>query len=116
MARHSSYIYQNDIGARIVFRVKKRGGDPYDAISSASTRTLKLTSPSGIEKTFPLAFATSPFGNGLGTDGVVEYVTTATSDLDEAGRWEAQGFFVFSATDQRHTQPVVLHVGEVPSS
>jgi hypothetical protein len=114
MPRHSSYVYKGDIGARIVLNVKQRNGDPY-SVATASTKTLKLTAPSGSTKSFTLAFATSPFGNGLGTDGAVEYVTTATSDLDESGRWTAQGFFVFSATDQRHTQPVVIHVGEVPS-
>lgn len=114
MPRHSSYVYQNDLGARIVLRVKQRNGDPY-SLAGTSTRTLKLTTPSGVQKSFTLSFATSPFGNGLGTDGVVEYQTTATSDLSEAGRWEGQGFFVFSGTDQRHTQPFIFHVGEVPS-
>lgn len=114
MPRHSSFVYKNDIGARIVLRVKQRDGSAYP-LGTVSTRELKLTSPSGVTKTFSLAYATSPFGNGTGSDGVVEYQTTASSDLDESGRWTGQGFFVFSVTDQRHTQPFVFHVGEVPS-
>lgn len=114
MSRHSSRIYKNDIGARIVLNVKQRDGTAYD-VSGATTMTLKLTAPSGTTKSFAASFGASPYGNGTGTDGVVEYQTVATADLDEAGRWTAQGYFVFSATDKRHTQPFVLHVGEVPS-
>lgn len=115
MPRFTAFVYKNDIGARIVVRVRRRDGSVY-SVSSANPRTLKLTSPSGVEKTFPLAFATAPFGNGLGTDGNVEYVTQAEGDLSESGPWKGQCFFDFSATDKRHTQPFVFHVGEVPSS
>ena len=114
MPRHSSYIYANDIGARIVVTVLKRDGSAYD-LSSASAVTLKATNPSGVTKNFTASYATAPFGNGTGTDGKMEYQTTATSDLNEAGRWTIQLFVNFSASDQRHTQPSVIHVGEVPS-
>ncbi len=112
--RHSSRIYKNDIGSRIVLRVKKRDGSAYD-VSGASSMTLKLTAPSGATKSFAASFAGSPYGDGTGEDGVVEYKTTTTSDVDESGRWTVQGYFDFSATDRRHTQPFVIHVGEVPS-
>lgn len=112
--RHSSRIYKNDIGARIVLRVRQRDGAAYD-VSSVSTMRLKLTAPSGATKNFIPSFASSPYGNGTGTDGVVEYVTTTTADLDESGRWLGQGYFDFSSSDRRHTQPFVIHVGEVPA-
>ena len=114
-SRHSSRIYKNDIGARIVLNIKRRDGSAYD-VSGAAVMTLRLTPPSGTTtKNFAASFATSPYGNGTGTDGVVEYRTTTTADVDESGRWQGQGYFDFSASDKRHTQPFVLHVGEVPS-
>lgn len=113
--RHSSRIYKNDVGARIVLNIRRRDGSAYD-VSAASVMTLKLTPPSGTTtKSFAASFATAPHGDGTGTDGVVEYVTTTTSDLDESGRWLGQVYLDFSASDRRHTQPFVLHVGEVPS-
>lgn len=112
--RRTATLYKNDIGARIVLRVKQKNGEPYDAISTALVKQIKVTTPSGTQKVFTATFGTAPFGDGTGEDGVVEYVTTAASDLPEAGVHKVQGYFEFTASDKRHTQPVTMYVGDIP--
>lgn len=59
-------------------------------ISSATTKELIFTPPSGVTKTVPGAFVG---GSPLGSDGKLRY-TTVASFLDEAGWWTVRGYVV----------------------
>ena len=52
-------------------------------ISGVSTKPMKWKAPDGTIDTHTYAFVNS------GTDGIVKFTTTATTDLDQAGQWEA---------------------------
>ena len=74
-----------DIGTTIILTVQEDGVAVN--ISTATVKQIKLRkNPSGITKIFTAAFVTT------GADGKIKYVTTAVSDLDEAGTWEAQAY------------------------
>lgn len=66
-------------------------------ISSASTKTIKLRSPTGELKSFTAAFTTD------GSDGAIEYTTAATTDIDAEGVWTFQ-FYVQTATGAWHSE------------
>lgn len=53
-------------------------------IDGATAKNIVLRSPSGVVKTKTAAFTTD------GTDGMLQYVTSSASDLDETGWWKAQ--------------------------
>lgn len=58
-------------------------------LSASTGLQFYLKSPSGKLKTFTASLSTD------GTDGRMEYVTTAATDLFEHGRWRLQGRVVF---------------------
>lgn len=80
----------SNIGSAIVLRVVE-DETPVD-ISAATDIKIRLKPPSGatIEKT--AEFVTD------GSDGLIRYVTTQTSDLSAAGQWYAQGKITFSSS------------------
>jgi hypothetical protein len=54
-------------------------------ISAATSMVLYLKNPSGKLKAFTASLDTN------GTDGRLQYTTTAATDLNEHGKWKAQG-------------------------
>ena len=80
-------IHLGDIGTVIELTVKDADTNVAVDISAATTKQLKLRSPTGIDKTTTAVFKTD------GTDGVIQY-TTITDDLDEQGVWELQAYVV----------------------
>lgn len=59
-------------------------------ISTATTKTITFRKPSGSPMTKTASFVTD------GTDGQIHWMTTASSDLSEAGTWALQGKVVLS--------------------
>jgi hypothetical protein len=74
-----------DIGINIDYQFIDEDGDPVD-VSLATTITIYLQAPDGTQKNFGASFV------GDGSDGWIRYTTVATSDLDQAGRWQIQGY------------------------
>jgi hypothetical protein len=76
-------IHQNDIGTVFELTITDQDAAVVD-ISSAGTRQIVFKRPDGsvFTKTATLV--------NTGTDGKMKYVTLA-GDLDQPGRWEAQG-------------------------
>ena len=72
------------IGVTINLRILE-DGDPVD-ISTATVKQIRLTTPSGKIKTFAAEFATN------GTDGRLKYLTTATTDIPEAGAYSLRAY------------------------
>ena len=61
-------------------------------ISSASTKKLKLKYPDGTTAEFTAAFSSN------GSDGKIRYVTASADDLDQAGHYQAQFYYVIGST------------------
>ena len=75
-------MVKDDWGTKIVVTVTDDTGTVED-ISSATTRSILLTDPSGTETTKSASFTTD------GTDGKIEY-TTVNGDINASGTWELQ--------------------------
>ena len=78
-------IHYNDVGLQ--FTITIQDGDTAVDISTATTKQLIFTKPSGDQLTKTASFVTD------GTDGVIKYLTIA-DDLDEVGNWQLQGYVV----------------------
>lgn len=103
-------FHKGDIGARLIVEIRE-SGSAMD-ISTATTKQLKYTPRgSGTVKTFTASFAGAPEGNGTGTDGKLEYSTTATSDLDEVGIYDVRAYVVMP-TWTGHTQKATITVDD----
>lgn len=94
------------IGARIILEIVRR--DPISGIllpldvSSATTKDIVIKKPDDTKKTFTGAgviFTPAPEGAGDGSDGLIEAVTTAVSDLDQAGQYETASKIVKPGED-----------------
>jgi hypothetical protein len=96
----ASIFQLSDVGAPLRLAVKKRSDGSWETnLGSATSTKIHMTSPTGAQKEF--------------TATVVEtyklsYIFTS-GDLDEAGRWKAQGAFVLGAFNGR-TDVVTLDV------
>lgn len=79
-------IHAGDVGT--VFRDTLTDDDTDAAIdvSAATSKVMWFTNPDGDTVEFEAAFTTD------GTDGSVQYVTAAPTDLDPAGSWKFQAF------------------------
>lgn len=105
-------LHKNDIGTKIVLFIRNNGS-AWTEVQNATTMKIKLT-PISTEETqeFTASFAQSPDGTGDGTDGKIEYVTTATGDLPVAGRYEVQGYLVIPGVFTGHTKSTRMMVGD----
>jgi len=56
-------------------------------VSTATTKQIKLEKPDGTQIAKTAAFYTN------GSDGIIQY-TTIAADIDQVGRWKAQGYIV----------------------
>ena len=108
------------IGARIMLAVKKR--DPISKLLvprnlvGATTFNIVVKKPNGTKQTFlssggAVIFTPSPDGQGDGSDGLIEALTTADTDLDEGGHYETQAKIV-DALDDAFSQKGFFSVGE----
>ena len=88
-----SDIHVGDIGT--VFILTIQDGAQVVDISSASTMQIIMTNPSQSKTTHTASHTTD------GTDGKMEYETTAANVLDEAGQWQWQGRVVLPTGDWR---------------
>lgn len=86
----SATAHIGDIGTRFELIVTDEDDAIVD-ISSATTKEMIFKPPCGVPKTQTAAFVTD------GTDGKIEYVTTAASDLDEAGTWYRSAHVVLTS-------------------
>lgn len=107
------------IGARIMLFVQKR--DPISkllqprSLVGATTFDIVVKKPDGTKKTFlssggAVVFTPSPDGEGDGSDGLIEAITTLATDLDQAGQYETQTKLVQGA-DDGFSQPGFFSVG-----
>jgi len=72
-------------------------------LSAATAMQITARSPSATTKTFTAVLS------GDGTDGLMRYVTTASTDFDEIGLWFVQGHYTFNAfgdTTDYHTRQI----------
>lgn len=91
-------IQMGDVGVIIERTVKQKNATGVWVVvnlSTVSSVVLRLRSPSGVIKNFTGTLTTD------GTDGKVQYTTTATSDLDEAGHWLGQFRLTFGSGLQK---------------
>jgi len=96
----ASIFQKGDIGASLLLAVKKRSdGDWETGLGLATETEIHMTSPSGVKKVFTAAIAEIY---------KLKYVFES-GDLDEAGRWRAQGAFVLGAFSGR-TDVVTIDV------
>lgn len=108
MTTSDSVIQAGDVGIVIERTIMERSATGVWAakdVSAASAVVLRVRTPSGTLKNFDAEFTTD------GTDGKVRYVTDSSSDLDEAGHWQAQFRLTFAAGLQR-TRKFHFDVGE----
>lgn len=87
MTTYERRIQMGDVGVIIERTVKQKNASGVWVVvnlSTVSAVSLRLRTPTGIIKNFTGSLTTD------GTDGKVQYVTVASSDLDEAGHWQGQ--------------------------
>jgi hypothetical protein len=82
----------NNIGVLIKVTINDCGTDSAVDISTATTKQLIFTKPSGTKVTKSASFFTT------GTDGILTY-TTVSGDLDEIGTWQFQGYVVIGTNE-----------------
>ncbi len=105
-------FHKGQIGARLVVTIKEKGS-AFD-LSSATTLELHYKRrDGGTTKIFTASVANPPQGNGSGTDGKLEYTTTASTDLDEAGTWDAWPYIV-TTNHNGFSQKVTFTVADTP--
>lgn len=76
-------IHKGDVGTTFILTIMD-GASVVD-ISSASTKEIYLTDPALSKSTYTASLTTD------GTDGKMEYATTAANVLDTTGTWLWQG-------------------------
>ena len=104
-------FHKGDIGSVLVIHITEDGVD-FD-VSSQTTMQIKLKPRSNEAlKTFAAAYAVAPNGNGLGTDGKIQYVTVSTGDLDQIGAYDVQAYLVLPGLWTGHTQSATFTVGD----
>lgn len=120
--RHRAAIYKDDVGARIVLPLQKRDGQPLDVSLATLMRIRCSHAVSGGDFQPTATFATPPFGNGLGTDGHIEVITTSLGlpggfVFTEGGVWVLQPYIEFAnGAEKFHGQPSTVHIGEIPAT
>jgi hypothetical protein len=80
-------IKVGQIGLAVRAHIIDEDGADID-VSGASTKQIKLRSPSGTVDTHTAAFTSD------GTDGRIQYVTANAADLDGPGWWKAAAYVV----------------------
>lgn len=83
MSKETSSIFSGQT-VKIQFLVKDGDGRILNDLSTATTKTITLKSPSGVKVTVDMSLSTD------GTDGLIEYITDPT-DIVEPGSWKIQG-------------------------
>jgi hypothetical protein len=85
----ADFAHKLDIGT-IIRLVIRADGVVQDVSSATVTKQIKLQKPDGVTVTKTAVFTTN------GKDGQIQY-TTVANDLDQVGRWKAQGYVVLSS-------------------
>lgn len=83
------YAQLNNIGTILRLDVALASDASDWDISSSSTKKILLKSDAGVTTIFTAAFTND------GTDGLLEYKTAATTDLNIIGNWSIQGHCTF---------------------
>jgi len=84
-------IHKGDIGTTFILTIMD-GAEVVD-ISGSTTREIYLTDPALSKATHSASLTTD------GTDGKMEYATTAANVLDTTGSWQWQGRVVLPSGD-----------------
>lgn len=87
-------VHYRDINS--VFTVTIKDDDVAVDISTATTKQLIFTKPSGSQLTKNASFYTD------GTDGIIKYATV-DGDLNEVGVWKLQAYIILSGGGTWHT-------------
>ncbi len=88
-------IHVGDVSSRFIVTLKD--GDGIRDISSATVLQIIFHKPDGTDATKTASFYTD------GTDGVLTWATTSTSDLDQEGLWKLQAYVEFSGGGKYHS-------------
>ncbi len=83
-------IHIGDIGTIFTVTIKDEDGTVVD-VSTDSTQEIICAKPNGDTVTQTSSFTTD------GTDGKIQFTTTAAGDLDKKGKWHLQGKVVITA-------------------
>jgi hypothetical protein len=86
----SCQIHLNNIGT--AFSTTIEDCDGVIDLSTATTKQLIFTKPSGTKLTKDASFVTD------GTDGQIRYVS-ASGDLNELGNWKLQAYIILGSTE-----------------
>ena len=98
-------VYVGDIGTSLELLVKNSTVVmPLASTDGLTGKSIIFKKPSGTVMTTTAAYLTN------GADGIIRFVTTASTDLNEAGQYQAQGLVVFGTTGSWHTKPVTFEV------
>ncbi len=79
------------IGAEIELALVNQDGTAID-VSTASEKLIYLMSPKGKRLAVAAAFVNT------GTDGLIDYTTTAATELDTPGQWQVQAKVTIGST------------------
>jgi hypothetical protein len=102
----AAMIFTGDVGTALRCTVKDED-DATVNVSTATVKRIKLEDPDGTVVTKTASFYTD------GSDGKIQYVTTAT-DLHTAGEWKLYGY-VEVGSGAWHTDPERITVHQAPS-
>ncbi len=88
-------VHKGDKGTEFQLLVNDTALDdtntPVD-LTGVSTMEMIFTDPDGVETTQTASIANSP-----GTDGIISYVTTTTTEIDQASFWYYRAKLTFSS-------------------
>lgn len=79
-------VHVGDIGTCFRLTVLRSDGTVESQLGSATVRRIKLKDPSGTTTTKTATLYTN------GSDGKMQYTTTAATELATAGTWQVQGY------------------------
>lgn len=90
-----SVMQQGGVGVAIRILCKDRNGAVKDISGYTTAKQIVLTDPTGTSVTKTADFTTD------GLDGYLEYVTSLSTDIDVAGRWQAQARLASGSQDYK---------------
>lgn len=91
---------KGQIGVVFKGRFKKRSDNSVEDVSVAAgctVKQIKFLKPDGTSVTNTASYTTD------GTDGYIQYTTTAATELDKVGNWKWQMYRELGSSDTAHT-------------
>lgn len=105
---HADDMRKGDIGTAIRMTVKRLSDQTAFDVSGATLLEIDAVKPSGATVTW-----TAVLTPGSADSNQFEFVTTATTDIDELGRWRRQGYFEIGGSPRLRTSWFEWDVGPV---